>query len=68
MGPSAMRHKLGGLISLAQRLLGTRIVVKVCNDGPAESRLRALGWNLVRRVAAGRPQYAEGAAPAQMAQ
>ena len=34
MGPSAMRHKLGGLTSLAQRVLGTRIVVKVCDDGP----------------------------------
>jgi hypothetical protein len=67
MGPSALRYRLGGLTSLAQKVVRTRIVVKVCDGGPAESRLRALGWKLVRRVGVGRPQYAEGTAPAQMA-
>ena len=43
---------------------GTRVVVKVGPGGPEESKLKALGWKLVRRVLAGRPRYAEGKASA----
>ena len=64
MGPGELRRRLVLLTRDVHRHAGTRVVVKTGSGGPEESRLRSLGWRLVRRTLEGRPRYAEGTAPA----
>ena len=59
----ALRREAGRLASLAREHIGTRICVEA-RGAEAERRVKAAGFELVRRVARGSPAYASGSAPA----